>query len=158
MGKKVTFTSKGQEALEGLKGQSKELLTYLINKYGVDTPVDQSKLVLDLNTHQYDTEVLSKESSSPISRLYEFYRSKTWAKEGWVKVEADNKGTGRVAKEPGKWKKLEANNAKLVAHAAKLEELLEKNNIQYDELVLEEDTPEDIDEDEAEESAANSPI
>jgi hypothetical protein len=93
--------------------------------------------------------VLSKQSSSPISRLYEFYRSKTWAKEGWVTVTTENKGvkTGTAAK----WQKLQADHQKLVAHAAYLEELLEKNNIEYDQLDVE-DEPEDVDEETAEDS------
>src|SRR5262245_49492663 len=136
MAKTVRVTQEGVKALETLKGQSKELLQYIVNKYGADKEINQSELVLDLNTHQKDTVVLSKESSSPISRLYEFYRSKTWAKAGWVVVTSENKGGGK-AKEAGKWKKLEANHQKLIAHAAALEELLEKNNIPYEQLVLE---------------------
>jgi hypothetical protein len=149
MAKFVRVTDAGVAALDGLKGQSKELLAYIVKKYGANTDVDQSKLVLDLNSHQFDTEVLSKQSSSPISRLYEFYRSKTWAKEGWVTVTTENKGvkTGTAAK----WQKLQADHQKLVAHAAYLEELLEKNNIEYDQLDVE-DEPEDVDEETAEDS------
>src|SRR5262245_24614684 len=106
MGKKVRVTDKGVAALENMKGQSKELLSYIVKKYGANTDIDQSKLVLDLNTHQYDTEVLSKQSTSPISRLYEFYRSKTWAKEGWVTVTTETK-TGKPATS-AKWKRLES--------------------------------------------------
>lgn len=148
MGKTVKVTDAGVKALETLKGQSKELLQYIVNKYGANTEVDQSKLVLDLNSHQFDTEVLSKQSSSPISRLYEFYRSKTWAKAGYVVVTSENKGgkTGTAAK----WKKLEANHQKLIAHAAKLEDLLEQNNIAYESLEVEDvEEPEDADEEEA---------
>ena len=150
MAKTIRVTKAGEEAAKTQKGQSKELLDYIIKKYGVETEIDQSALVLDLNDHQKDTVVLSKLSTSPISRLYEFYRSKTWAKSGWVVVTSEPKKGGTDKKALGKWKLLEANHAKLVAHATKLEELLEANNIEFDELVFEEAAPEDAEELEAE--------
>lgn len=146
MAKTIKVTTKGETALATLKGQSKELLTYIIKKYGVEKEVDQSALVLDLNSHQFDTEILATKSASPISRLYEFYRSKTWAKEGWVVVSTSEKKSG-AAKASGKWKTLAANHQLLVAHAAKLEELLDKANITYPELVFDntEEAPEGAD-------------
>lgn len=150
MAKFVKVTEAGVKALETLKGQSKELLQYIVNKYGVDKDINQSELVLDLNSHQFDTVVLSKQSTSPISRLYEFYRSKTWSKAGYVVVTSETKGKSGVA---AKWKKLEAAHQKLIAHAAYLEDLLEKNNIEYNELVVDEEDEVDTDEEAGEEES-----
>jgi len=156
MAKTVRVTQEGVKALETLKGQSKELLQYIVNKYGADKEINQSELVLDLNTHQKDTVVLSKESSSPISRLYEFYRSKTWAKAGWVVVTSESKGTGGKERATAKWKQLEERLKKLLAYTNTLEDLLEKHSITYEPLVMEEEeveTPEDVEEDETAEQA-----
>lgn len=148
MAKFVKVTEAGVKALETLKGQSKELLQYIVNKYGVDKEINQSELVLDLNSHQFDTAVLSKQSTSPISRLYEFYRSKTWSKAGYVVVTSETKGKTGVA---AKWKKLEAAHQKLIAHAAYLEELLEKNEIEYNQLEVDDEDEVDTDEEVSEE-------
>jgi hypothetical protein len=63
--------------------QSRELLTYLFNKYGHE-PVDQGDLMKELNTHQDDGLVFKQGSSGPISRTYEFYRKN--AKCGWFEA------------------------------------------------------------------------
>lgn len=145
MAKILKINAKATEAVDKLKGQSKELLKYIIDKYGIDKPIDQSSLVLELNSHQFDTVVLSKQSTSPISRLFEFYRTSVWLKQGLVTVTSENKGPARDAKEPGKWKKLEAQHLRLVEHAKALEALLEQHKIEYPELLAEEEAPEGAD-------------
>ena len=147
MAKILKINETAVEGVKTLKGQSAELLNYIIGKYGVGKDIDQSSLVLELNSHQFDTVVLSKQSTSPISRLFEFYRTSVWLKKGFVAVTQVNKG-GTVAKAAGKWKKLEAQHNKLVAHAKALEELLEANGIEYPELLADEEVPEDAEVDE----------
>jgi hypothetical protein len=148
----ITVTEAGQKAVEGLKGQNKELLSYIINKYGVGTKINQSELILDFNKHQFDTEVLSKQSTSPISRLYEFYRSKHWIKSKWVTLEKANKGTSAPSQ---KFAKLEASFLALVEWAKKAEEIMENAGLEYpDSPVADEDDDVDTDATEDTENAA----
>jgi hypothetical protein len=149
MAKILVINESAKEALGELKGQSKELLSYIIGKYGIGKPIDQSQLVLELNSHQFDGVVLSKQSTSPISRLFEFYRTSRWLKKGLVSVTQENKGTGKSAGS-GKWKKLEAQHTALVAYVKSLIEILEAANLVYPDAPFEDETPEDVDVEETE--------
>jgi hypothetical protein len=100
-----------------LPNQSRELLTYLLEKYKYDA-VDQNDLMLDLNTHQTDGKVFKEGSKGPISRTYEFYRKNE--KSGWIN--ADYIEITKSAKEPTKDQK----------YIQYLEELLVLNDIEID--------------------------
>lgn len=150
MAKIVRLTDKALDT-SALKGQAKQILDYLVRKYGVNKDIDQSEIVLDLNAHQFDTEVLDKQSTSPISRLYEFHRSKTYSKEGYLTVTSTT--AGKAPREAGKWKKLEASYLKLVDYAKALEVRCINENVDISDLESPladvEDDEDDIDTDAA---------
>jgi hypothetical protein len=109
--------------------QCREILQYLFTTHGVDNPINQSDLLLEFNAHQHTGKVLSKGSSGPISRIYEFYRKRGLQDPGFI----------TVTKSPSKaseHKEVIANlQAKIDYLFAKLEEILEHEDI--DEIKLE---------------------
>lgn len=123
----TTFKIKSHVTLETIKGiktqQSRELLTYLFNKYG-HNEVDQGHLMTELNLHQTDGTVLSEGSVRPISGTYEFYRKNQ--KSGWV-----NAGLVEITRSS---KALDAKQEvqALKDRIAYLEQILDDNDIEYD--------------------------
>jgi hypothetical protein len=116
----TTFKIKEQVTLDTIKAiktqQSRELLTYLFNKYG-HSEVDQNQLMLELNIHQTDGKVLSQGSSGPISRTYEFYRKNSksgWWNAGLVEITKTNKSSSKDE------------------YIKYLEDLLEQNEVEFE--------------------------
>ena len=124
----VKITKAGSDALPNMKGQAKELFTYLLNKYGVENDVDQSELVRELNRHQEDGVVLKVASRSPLSRLYELHRTGSWSKAGYVVVTIPPKPP-KPPKVPGVPYK--ARSEALTAHVTVLENILRSAGIDF---------------------------
>jgi hypothetical protein len=123
----ATFRIKNHVTLDLISkiktNQSRELLTYLLNKYGYEA-VDQGDLMKELNLHQNDGLVFKQGSSGPISRTYEFYRKN--AKCGWF--EADLIEINRTSKAKDAKNELEA----LRARVEYLENLCIQHDVEYE--------------------------
>jgi hypothetical protein len=70
--------------------QCREILHYLFTTYGVETPIDQNELLIEMNSHQHDGKVLRNGSAGPISRIYEFYRKRGLTDPGYMTVSKEN--------------------------------------------------------------------
>lgn len=123
----TTFKINNHVTLEVIKSiktqQSRELLTYLFNKYG-HNEVDQGQLMTELNLHQTDNTVLSEGSVRPISGTYEFYRKNQksgWVNAGLVTITRSSKALDHKAY-------IESLNARIEY----LEGLLNDNDIEFD--------------------------
>jgi hypothetical protein len=122
MAKFVKFPNDGYQVPLPEEGSvQRQMLDYLQTKYG-ENPVDQFDLMLELNTHQMDTEVLKERSMRPLSQLFGFFIS------DWVKAGFAERVTAKVllpqVKEPGKMARMEG-------HIHDLEALLRANNIDF---------------------------
>lgn len=84
----ITLTDKVTlESIAAIKTpQCRELLSFLFHSYGVNNPINNSDLLLELNTHQHDGLVFKKGSAGPISRIYEFYRKRGLEDPGYITV------------------------------------------------------------------------
>lgn len=84
------------DLIKGLKQplQLREITTWFLTKYGVETPVEQEDLFKELDAHQEDNTILSRTPVQPISRVMGFYRGRL-EEIGLYKVEK----TARVAKQ-----------------------------------------------------------
>ena len=131
----VKITAKAAELRAKMKGQEAEIMDYLTKTYGVDKNIDQNELVLALNAEQTSGKVLAKGSKGPISRLFEFYRSKNWAKNGAIEI-VDDKPAKGPAKEAGKWKKIEAYANELEACVKAFVAHCEENGLDYSEVKI----------------------
>jgi len=103
--------------------QSRELLTYLYNTYGHDE-VDQAELMLELNTHQFDNQVLSEGSKMALSGLYQFYRKNEksgWINQNFITIRKSSKALNA---------KTELENLK--SRVQYLENLLTEHDIEFD--------------------------
>ena len=131
----VKITEKATALREKMKGQEAEIMDYLVKTYGVGQNIDQNSLVLALNAEQTSGKVLAKGSKGPISRLFEFYRSKNWAKNGAIEI-VDDKPAKGPAKEAGKWKKIEAYANELEACVKAFVAHCEENGLDYSEVKI----------------------
>ena len=131
----VKITAKAAELRSKMKGQEAEIMDYLTKTYGVEKNIDQNELVLALNAEQTSGKVLAKGSKGPISRLFEFYRSKNWAKNGAIVI-IDDKPAKGPAKEAGKWKKIAAYADELEACVKAFADHCEENGLDYSEIKM----------------------
>lgn len=131
----VKITAKAAELRSKMKGQEAEIMDYLTKTYGVDKNIDQNELVLALNAEQTSGKVLAKGSKGPISRLFEFYRSKNWAKNGAIEI-VDDKPAKGPAKEAGKWKKIAAYADELEACVKAFVALSETEGMDYSSITI----------------------
>jgi hypothetical protein len=116
----IELTTKGFDAI-GVMNQShgKDLLLWLAKYSGApDTPVDQSKFLLDLNKAQETA--LSKPTSIPLSNLFNSMKT-GWIKNGIVKV------VNLATPKPVKLSKVN----EMQAYIERLEGLLLENNISF---------------------------
>jgi len=104
MARMVTFTPEAVKALESAKnGQSKDILSYLVKRWGTEEAVDQNRLSEDLMRKQFtpydEGGVLSSPSPSSLVKIYELHRG-AWLKGNYMTVV--NTEEPKPAKVPGK--------------------------------------------------------
>jgi hypothetical protein len=124
----VTITPEAQTALASAKnGQSKDLLSYLIKRWGTEEATDQNKICEDLMRKQFtpfeEGGVLSQPSPSSLVKIYELHRG-AWLKSNYLTVV--NTEEPKPPKVPGKMKaKMAAMEARIAELEAALKEALE---------------------------------